>query len=298
VDRFAPMLDALSFTPSRVGKLRLLQEYFAVTPDPDRGWALAALTGELSFPGAKPAQIRALALERVDAELFALSHDFVGDLAETVALIWPARSGGGEAPQLAAVVEGMMSASRETATGLLRDWMDALDATGRWALLKLVTGELRVGVSARLAKTALAEGSALTVSDIEAVWHGLHPPYRDLFAWVSGRSARPELGNRPTFTPLMLAQPLEESELDRLDPPPIARSGNGTASGRNSSAAAASAGSIRARATISVPPFPIFLPCSTRISCWMASSSSCATALLPLSMISSSGSIAKSRRPS
>ena len=67
MDRFAPMLDALSFTPSRQGKLRLLQEYFAATPDPDRGWALAALTGELSFPSAKPAQIRALALERVDA---------------------------------------------------------------------------------------------------------------------------------------------------------------------------------------------------------------------------------------
>lgn len=218
MDRFAPMLDTLSFTPSRQGKLRLLQEYFSETPDPDRGWALAALTGELSFPGAKPAQIRALALERVDAELFALSQDFVGDLAETVALIWPARGGGGDGPRLAAVVEGMMSASRETATALLRDWMDALDATGRWALLKLVTGELRVGVSARLAKTALAKGSALSVSDIEAVWHGLHPPYRDLFAWVSGRSARPELGNRPTFTPLMLAQPLEESELGRLDP--------------------------------------------------------------------------------
>ena len=72
MDRFAPLLDSLLFTPSRLGKLRLMGEYFSTTPDPDRGWALAALTGELSFPGVKPAQIRDLVLSRVDDELFAL----------------------------------------------------------------------------------------------------------------------------------------------------------------------------------------------------------------------------------
>src|SRR5437868_12364084 len=66
-----------------------MQEYFATTPDPERGWALAALTGELSFAEAKPAQVRDLAMARVDPELFGWSLDFVGDLAETVALIWP-----------------------------------------------------------------------------------------------------------------------------------------------------------------------------------------------------------------
>src|ERR1700737_477726 len=89
VNKFAELLDALLFTPSRNGKLRLMQEYFATTPDPERGWALAALTGELSFAEAKPSQVRDLAMARVDPELFAWSLDFVGDLAETVALIWP-----------------------------------------------------------------------------------------------------------------------------------------------------------------------------------------------------------------
>ncbi len=89
MNRFAELLDALLFTPSRNGKLRLMQEYFATTPDPERGWALAALTGELSFAEAKPSQVRDLAMARVDPELFGWSWDFVGDLAETVALIWP-----------------------------------------------------------------------------------------------------------------------------------------------------------------------------------------------------------------
>jgi DNA ligase-1 len=85
-------------------------------------------------------------------------------------------------------------------------------------LLKLATGALRVGVSARLAKTALAEGSTASLDEIEAVWHALQPPYTELFAWLEGRAARPELGNRPTFTPLMLAQPLEDEDIAKLDP--------------------------------------------------------------------------------
>jgi len=46
VNRFAVLLDALLFTPPRNGKVRLMREYFATTPAPERGWALAALTGE------------------------------------------------------------------------------------------------------------------------------------------------------------------------------------------------------------------------------------------------------------
>ncbi|WP_204336396.1 hypothetical protein, partial [Proteus mirabilis] len=58
----------------------------------ERGYALAAMTGALSFSEAKPALIRGLVEERVDPELFRLSHNYVGDLAETAALIWPAPS--------------------------------------------------------------------------------------------------------------------------------------------------------------------------------------------------------------
>ena len=46
---FARLLDQLSFTPSRNAKLTLLRDYLSNTPDPERGWALAALTGALRF---------------------------------------------------------------------------------------------------------------------------------------------------------------------------------------------------------------------------------------------------------
>ncbi len=223
---FAALLDRLTFEPSRNSKLRLMADYFRHTPDPERGWALAALTDSLSFRQAKPALIRTLVLERVDPVLFGLSYDYVGDLSETVALIWPARPAEGATPTnhppllLSEVVEALATGGRINLPPVLARWLDALDETGRWALLKLVTGSLRVGVSARLAKTALAQlgGDSVDVDAIEQVWHGLEPPYGALFAWVEGRGPRPSTTNPAPFRPPMLAHALEETDLAKLDP--------------------------------------------------------------------------------
>src|ERR1700730_6497280 len=89
MNRFAELLDRLAYEPGRNNKLRLLQAYFREVGDPDRGYALAALTGALSFKHAKPGLIRDLIMDRADPVLFGLSYDYVGDLSETVALMWP-----------------------------------------------------------------------------------------------------------------------------------------------------------------------------------------------------------------
>lgn len=216
MNRFSALLDALVYTPSRNGKLRHLVEYFSTTPDPDRGWALAAIAGTLDLPTAKPALVREVVAGRTDPTLFALSYDYVGDLAETSALIWPA-AGGGQAPHLHEVVTTLQNAPRTAVPDLLERWLDTLDASGRWALLKLITGGLRVGISARLAKTALAAGFGKTLDEIEHLWHGLAPPYEDLFAWLEGRTERPEVADGVTFHPFMLAQPLGDDEVVDLD---------------------------------------------------------------------------------
>jgi DNA ligase-1 len=214
---FAELLDRLVFTSSRNAKLRLMGDYFRRTPDPARGYALAALTGALAFREAKPGQIRELVGQRVDPVLFAWSHDYVGDLAETVSLIWPERPGANRAPELPEVVDALRAATRAEVPDLMERWLDALDAPGRWALLKLITGSLRVGVSERLAKTALAEAFAHDLTAIEEVWHGLNPPYVDLFAWLEGRAARPAIDTRLAFRPLMLATPLEDEDVPKID---------------------------------------------------------------------------------
>ena len=215
---FAALLDRLSLTASRNAKLRLIRDHLAETPDPDRGWALAALTGALTFNAAKPAMIRRAVEARVDAQLFRLSYDYVGDLAETAALIWPAKHGANREPELSEVVHALMEAKRGEVQGLLEGWLDALDANGRWALLKLVTGSLRVGVSARLTWQAAADFGGVEVADIQEVWHAQSPPYEDLLAWLNGKTERPSADAHGRFRPVMLAQPLDEADLPKLEP--------------------------------------------------------------------------------
>jgi DNA ligase-1 len=219
---FSQLLDGLVYTRSRNAKLKLIADYLRETPDPDRGWAMAALTGGLNLPGVKASAIKALVDERVDPVLFAMSRDFVGDLAETAALLWPKPPGlpaeiDSGALGLAALVERLMTLGRAEAPRALADMLDQLDASGRYALLKLATGELRVGVSARLAKTALAQAFGLDVDQVEEVWHGLQPPYQTLFAWGEGHGAQPTPADVPVFRPFMLAHPLEELRVDLAD---------------------------------------------------------------------------------
>ena len=215
---FARLLDRLSFEPSRNGKIRLMEDYFRSTPDPERGFALGALTGSLSFANAKPAMIRALASERTDPVLFGLSYDYVGDLSETVALMWPRTGEAGEPPPLSTVIGLLAGTGKIALPKVLAGWLDTLDETGRWALLKLITGSLRIGVSARLAKTAVATLAGIDPDAVEEVWHGASPPYEALFAWLEGRAERPSSINPAPFRTPMLAHAIEDRDFETLDP--------------------------------------------------------------------------------
>jgi DNA ligase-1 len=224
MNRFAELLDRLAYEPGRNNKLRLMTDYFRGTGDPDRGWALAALTNSLSFQHAKPNVIRALIAERTDPVLFELSWDYVGDLSETVALMWPAPAriehgtNSRAEPSLSQVIETLATLGKAQLPAQLARWLDSLDETGRWALLKLVTSALRVGVSARLAKTAAAALGDKDPHEIELIWPGLRPPYGELFAWLEGRADKPATSDPAPFRPPMLAHAAEEGDLAALDP--------------------------------------------------------------------------------
>jgi DNA ligase 1 len=215
---FSQLLDDLVYTRSRITKLRLIGDYLKETPDPDRGIALAALTGTLDIPHIKPAAIRGLVEEKIDPVLFGMSRDYVGDTAETVSLLWPTAADG--EPELDDATVSISEAVRRLATAgkldapkILADMLDHLDASGRFALLKLATGALRIGISARLAKQALADAFGIEVDAVEEVWHGLRPPYLELFDWAEGRGPQPTVRDVPVFRPFMLAHPLEQLKL-------------------------------------------------------------------------------------
>ncbi|MRG57730.1 cisplatin damage response ATP-dependent DNA ligase [Phyllobacterium sp. SYP-B3895] len=219
MEEFAELLDRLVLTPARNGKITLLVDYFRVTPDPDRGLALAAITGDLDIANVKPAMLRALVNERIDEQLFAYSYDYVGDLAETISLVWSADEGvrANAAPSLGDVVASLARASRSDALRLVERWLDQLDASARYALIKLATGGLRIGVSARLAKQALAQFGNVDVVEIEELWHGLKPPYEELFAWLENTAEKPQSLAAAPFRPVMLSTPLEEPDYARIN---------------------------------------------------------------------------------
>jgi DNA ligase-1 len=242
MNRFAELLDRLAYEPGRNNKLRLLTSYFREVEDSDRGYALAALTGALSFRHAKPGLIRDLIAARTDPVLFALSYDYVGDLSETVALMWPKGAPNSEAslpgyheksfhdgkqprhlhnnpppPTLTEVVTKLRTLGKTDLPKQLARWLDELDETGRWALLKLVTGAMRIGISARLAKTAAAALGDKDPHDIELIWPGLAPPYLELFAWLEGRAERPVNLDPVPFRPVMLAHAIEDADFANLD---------------------------------------------------------------------------------
>lgn len=222
MDAFANLLDRLLLTPSRNGKIALLKGYFETRSDPERGWALAALSNSVELTSIKAGAIRKLAEARVDPVLFRLSYDYVGDLAETVSLVWPGQHGANRAPELPEVIEALETATRPQAAKLAEGWLDALEPQGRYALLKLITGGMRIGVSARLAKLALAEFGAVDINEIEEVWPGLAPPYETLFAWLDGKADKPEPDMLAPFRPVMLAHPLvtkdKREDPDAVDP--------------------------------------------------------------------------------
>jgi DNA ligase-1 len=215
---FSQLLDDLVYTRSRNTKLTLIGDYLKETPDPDRGFGLAALTGTLDIPHVKPAAIRGLVEERIDPVLFYMSRDYVGDTAETISLLWP-KPGGEPAEvddatiRISEAVERLRSASKLDAPHVLAQMLDHLDASGRFALLKLALGELRVGINARLAKQALAQAFGLEVEAVEEVWHGLKPPFTELFDWAEGRAEQPAARDLPVFRPFMLAHPLDDARV-------------------------------------------------------------------------------------
>ena len=173
---FSELIDKLLLTSSRNRKIDILCDYFKSTPDPDRGFALAIITNSLELKNIPISKIKEIVKENVDAELFALSYDYVGDLAETISLIWPHKENG-HLPQISKMISILKNIKKDELSKKIQTFLSIANETERWALIKLISGGLRIGVSSRLAKTALAKFGDKKLDDIEKIWHGIEAPY-------------------------------------------------------------------------------------------------------------------------
>lgn len=218
MNQLSKLLDGLYFTASHLAKSRLLRDYLAQTPDPDRGWVIAALAGQLTFPFFKRNTIKQLILERTDPVLFQLSYEYVGEMSETVAHLWPAEPDKSFVmPSVGEFVDTLQTAKKEEVEPYLIHLLNNFTPTQRWTLLKLGSGGLRVGLSARRLKQILAEYGYVDIAEIEKLWHGLAPPYTNLLEWLEGRADKPDITDKLVFHPVLLAHPLHSDDIAKLD---------------------------------------------------------------------------------
>jgi DNA ligase-1 len=218
--RLAALIDQLALTPSRNAKLKHLVDYLqSADDDRERGWTMAVLTGELEIETVSAGKLRQLAKARTDEQLFQLSYDYVGDMAETVSLIWPT-AGEKDLPiSLHELIKSLRDLTPLETMPFLDRFLDRSPPTERWAFVKLVTGaSLRIGVSARLAKTALAQWSGRELEEIEKAWGIDLPPYPKLFQWLGTEDPAPVSEGVLYYHPLLLANPLEEKDLREKAP--------------------------------------------------------------------------------
>lgn len=216
--RFAQLYDALDATTSTNAKVAAMEQYFASTPAADAAWGLFFLTGRrlkrlvaprlLATWGCAVAQVPGWLAE----ECFALA----GDLAETVALLIDTRRAGtraaAEPPALAELIEQKLlplrDASEDEKRAAVVALFESLDRRELFLLGKLLTGELRVGVSGTLAIRALAQHAGLPPATVAHRLMGAWEPSAASFAALIRQGASEADVARPY--PFFLASPLEE----------------------------------------------------------------------------------------
>ena len=214
MEAFSNLLEQLYYTAGTKAKAQLIADYITNTPDPDRGWAIAAMAGPLRFDFFKRNTVKKLITEHTDPALFAMSYDYVGEVSETVAHLWPHSEPTDSLPSLTEVVETFASVSKQKVSDTLAHYLTIMTPAQRWALLKLGTRGLRIGVSARSIKQILADYGNKDIKDIETLWHAVTPPYADMLSWLEGKADKPDIENAVTFHPVMLSHPIEDSDID------------------------------------------------------------------------------------
>lgn len=167
--RFARLYSELDASTATQAKVAALRRYLLDAPPEDAAWVVYFLAGGKPRQVVRTAALRGLACELAGLAdwLFEASYQVVGDLAETIALLVPDAPEASDAdPSLADLgLNGWMTEQLlplrgqppEAVDAALRRWFGALDASGRFLLIKLLGGGFRVGVSKLLVVRALAE---------------------------------------------------------------------------------------------------------------------------------------------
>jgi ATP-dependent DNA ligase len=212
--RFTALYEALDRTTSTNAKVAALSAYFREAPPGDAAWALFFLTGRRLKRLLPSAVLHEIAREDTGLPDWILSESYaaVGDFAETLALLLDAGGGGGALRSLESWIRELVLPLRDAAAlqqkAALRAFWSELSPAERLVLNKLVTGEMRVGVSATLVIRAVAEVAGVTPPVMAHRLMGEWEPSGAFFLSLQAPEGRADDDSRPY--PFYLASPLED----------------------------------------------------------------------------------------
>ena len=203
---FADLLENLLLTSSKKKKIDLLTNYFQKSEKRDKGWTFLILTTGIKKKYFNTKDLKELVIKRVGETLFKYSYDYVGDLAETISLLWKPKHKNKLDFKLYEFMEFLSSVTNKELLKIkLETTLDNSTEKQRFCFLKILTGGLRVGVSNALIKEALVKYGRRELVDIEELWHGFRPPYEDFFSWLDGQNLPKYINKRNLFNSFMLA---------------------------------------------------------------------------------------------
>ena len=166
MEAFSLLYAELDRTTSSRAKIAALERYFRASAPADAAWAVYVLAGGRPRQLVASDVLRKVAVQAAGLPqwLFDECYQAVGDFAETVAHVLPApsrTSQAGLASWMSARLLPLRGLPASEAAARLRDYLDELDAPGRFVLLKLIGGSFRVGVSRPSVIRALAAVASL-----------------------------------------------------------------------------------------------------------------------------------------
>ena len=215
--RFAALLDRLSYEPSRNNKLRLMMDYFATTHDPERGWALAALTGGPHFParqaGRDPRAHRGAHRPGAVRAVLRLCRRSLGDRRLDVAGRGREQTPHASAHRVVAGSPTLGKTELPARSCALARSRSTRPAAGRCSSSS--PAALRIGISARLAKTAAAALRRSRSMRSRRCGTGSSRPTSICSPGSRAAPASRRAGSG-ALPPVLLAHPIEDSELVAL----------------------------------------------------------------------------------
>ena len=156
--RFSNLLDSLLLTPSKKKKIEIIVNYFKSSSINEKGWAFSILTRKFTTKYIKYSDLKKMIKNKTSDELFSYSYDYVGDFAETFSLLWPQKKTKKESISLSYLMDKILNLNdKKLLIEFLESIFNKVSSNEIYAIIKILTGGLRIGVSDGILKESFTK---------------------------------------------------------------------------------------------------------------------------------------------